>query len=511
MTRSAEALKKRALTRNKTEWDQRKADSGDMQKREDMQKRVEMRKREEIQKREDRERTSPAVIIQKVGIPESRGDERHEDTDMRVQTSVVTTESPRAPKGSTTIPTTTSATLNPGDTSDPLDETGAWKCIGCGNHNFASRHTCNSKTCEEKRPTGTFAPPPRKSKPETRHDESTSKKSVWGQQAGSAKLEQNQDLRRQYLETGGEGMEEDQVIRAKILIERDERKKQTKDLKTKSKMMGKGNTSVELERSPDRNTNGGLTAQKTAKKYDPVAAKLEQNKSLRRQYLETGGEGMEEDQVTRAKILIERDERKKQKKTNDVKTKSKMGKGNTSSLITNGGLTAQKTEDDPVEAKTAATDMVVDGETHKEKKKKRKSLDSAAVSDEDESPKKKKGREDADNGDDDDDDEDAKKSAKKDKKEKRKSKASDADNCEDDDEDAEKSTKKAKMAQKEKREDRDDDESPKKKNKRKASDANKGDDDDDDEDGKKSAKKEKRKARKLKRKSEKQEKQKAKE
>ena len=43
---------------------------------------------------------------------------------------------------------------NPNNIIDPLKEDGAWICPTCGNHNFASRKSCNSKTCKTIRPGG---------------------------------------------------------------------------------------------------------------------------------------------------------------------------------------------------------------------------------------------------------------------------------------------------------------------------------------------------------------------
>ena len=118
---------------------------------------------------------------------------------------------------------------------DPLGEPGAWHCKGCGNKNFPSRSSCHSKTCDEKRPAGVFVPPRYKRPTSSRHDESTSKNQKWPKQADQSTLELNGALRKRYLETGGEGMKEEDVNRAKILIARDERKKDKKKMRSQAK------------------------------------------------------------------------------------------------------------------------------------------------------------------------------------------------------------------------------------------------------------------------------------
>lgn len=122
-------------------------------------------------------------------------------------------------------------------TLDPaLNEPGSWICPGCKNHNFASRNACHSKTCDEKRPAG-IPVPPRFQHPtaKPRHDPDTSKTMKWAEQASTDTVENNQALRKRYKETGGEGMTQADVTRAKLLLERDERKKQKKELKKKKK------------------------------------------------------------------------------------------------------------------------------------------------------------------------------------------------------------------------------------------------------------------------------------
>jgi hypothetical protein len=168
---------------------------------------------------------------------------------------------------------------------DPLSEQGSWKCPGCDNHNFASRSTCNSKTCSETRPAGSLLPIQRHLQPSQqhlipslqrqrpvpapvqqrepnsngkrerepnsnskrpfnnrdkggRHDVNTSKTQSWAVQSDDVTLAQNRELRRKLAESPGgtgEGMDEEEVKRAKTLIARDERKKQKKQEKKDQK------------------------------------------------------------------------------------------------------------------------------------------------------------------------------------------------------------------------------------------------------------------------------------
>jgi hypothetical protein len=225
----------------------------------------------------------------------------------------------------------------------PMDETGAWKCPQCNNHNFASRRVCNSKTCNQRRPSHIPAPPRRdqpgpswrcscgrknyesreicfnnycgrpkpedikKTKKPPRHDESTSKKVVWANQADGASLSKNQDLRKRYLETNGEGMEPEDVERAKILIARDERKSQKKGSLTQTKTSETPDSAVEpIETTTEKK-------QKQNDKEDSKSTR-DKNKALRKRFKETGGEGMKPERIERAKQLIERDERKRLKR-----------------------------------------------------------------------------------------------------------------------------------------------------------------------------------------------------
>ena len=268
---------------------------------------------------------------------------------------------------------------------DPMKEAGAWICPKCSNSNFASRRYCNSKTCDEPRPFNAdydrkrnnnnnnnnirrSSMPPRSSSRNTpsstsrptkvvRHDEATSKKLVWAEQADPKKLSKNQELRQRYLDCGGDGMTQEDIDRAKILLARDERKKskRSKTTATKSsstietKSMDNNTPSSSLvddaidtdnknekEETKETTTSTELNREEAdtskqedkkkeqrreRKKSNDSKSKRDQNAALRRLYLETNGRGMKPDQIERAKLLIARDERKKQKKTEQVSSK----------------------------------------------------------------------------------------------------------------------------------------------------------------------------------------------
>jgi hypothetical protein len=123
---------------------------------------------------------------------------------------------------------------------NPLDEPGSWVCHRCSNHNFPSRNICHSKTCQERRPCGIMKPSKvikidKKRKNVMRHDPKTSKKLKWAEQADASKIAENQELRKRYSESGGEGMAQADIIRAKTLLERDERKRQKKEMNKRRK------------------------------------------------------------------------------------------------------------------------------------------------------------------------------------------------------------------------------------------------------------------------------------
>lgn len=202
----------------------------------------------------------------------------------------------------------------------PLDEEGVWTCVACQYRNFASRAACNGDGCQEKRPEHL----PKPSRPSSsssskklRHDPETSKSLVWSKQADQTTLSKNQELRNKFQETGGEGMEAEEVERAKVLITRDERKRQ-KRLQNKEEAgfvveeEGISKPIVPVKIVP----NGAEPTEIVTK------AQKKLNKRLRKRYLAAGGKGMTEDEVERAKVLIARDERKRAKRASVIEKKN---------------------------------------------------------------------------------------------------------------------------------------------------------------------------------------------
>jgi hypothetical protein len=176
----------------------------------------------------------------------------------------------------------------------------------------------------------------------SRHDKETSKKLVWNRQADTKTLSKNQELRQRYKETSGEGMDAADVERAKLLIARDQRKQEKKTKKnkktegaptetsaadptkssetTKEKVVGTSTPAKAQEEKAvkandsSKATSSTTTNTKGKKKSSEAQAKRDQNKALRKLYLETDGKGMREDQIERAKLLIARDEKKKERR-----------------------------------------------------------------------------------------------------------------------------------------------------------------------------------------------------
>jgi hypothetical protein len=142
-----------------------------------------------------------------------------------------------------------------------------------------------------------------------RHDEATSKTLIWADQANAATVNQNQDLRKRYLESYGKGMTQEEIDRAKILVTRDERKRKRKKAEKKNEILPE-----------DTANNGTRKKERKVNKSNTPSSKSQRdkNKSLRKLYHKTGGKGMKENQIERAKQLLERDERKKKRRAEIV-------------------------------------------------------------------------------------------------------------------------------------------------------------------------------------------------
>ena len=107
-----------------------------------------------------------------------------------------------------------------------------WACPSCGNLNWAKRAVCNSKTCDERRP-GAGGSTRKKGGGGRAHKKAKQAWTdpavarAWAPQADAATVARNQDLRAQYQADPGAMSEADRA-RAKMLIERDARKKAKK-------------------------------------------------------------------------------------------------------------------------------------------------------------------------------------------------------------------------------------------------------------------------------------------
>mmetsp|Transcript_5488 Transcript_5488/g.8367 ORF Transcript_5488/g.8367 Transcript_5488/m.8367 type:complete len:253 (-) Transcript_5488:235-993(-) len=235
MPRSADAIRRRAEKRNRTIAEQRRADAEDWKKQ--AERAAAATGGETNSKKRQKTIQKPSSLQSDKQSPPSSNGNSTKDANPSVKSAeahglkerpIGNTKPDDTCKDSSAVEKQLQSTNSV--TPNPLDEPGAWLCSKCGNHNFASRNSCHSKTCDEKRPDGVFVPPRQKKKP-VRHDPATSRKHEWGEQADEDKIARNQFLRKQYLETGGDGMTEEDISRAKLLLERDARKKQKKSMK----------------------------------------------------------------------------------------------------------------------------------------------------------------------------------------------------------------------------------------------------------------------------------------
>ena len=99
----------------------------------------------------------------------------------------------------------------------------------------------------------------------------------WAKQATPEQIERNATLRKQYLETNGEGMSEEDVQRAKALILRDERKKAKKAERAKMKLENAAAAKKKKDESSKSKSSKKKEKQKHKKeKPESVDAKIEQ-------------------------------------------------------------------------------------------------------------------------------------------------------------------------------------------------------------------------------------------
>mmetsp|Transcript_5725 Transcript_5725/g.9035 ORF Transcript_5725/g.9035 Transcript_5725/m.9035 type:complete len:351 (-) Transcript_5725:132-1184(-) len=339
MPRSEEAILRRALKRQRTEEEQRRADRLDMFKQ---QERSNAKAMKEVNKSRGRQLPSKDMETNNHAYRQELGTGKE---------PWIPTKDPMKEPGAWTCPKCQnsnfasrrfcfSKTCNEprpsslGSTQNASD--GSWICPACSNLNYSSRKVCFSKSCGQRKPiVGSPLAHQRSDRVETkkrpRHDGETSKKLIWANQADSEKLSKNQELRQRYLETGGEGMTQEDRERAEILVARDERKKAKKSKKTlktsdetatatassNSTVFTDANTEDATEpeqEQRDSDQPDRLVLGKDKNKKSNSKAKRDKNNALRQLYLETQGKGMRTDQIERAMLLIARDERKRKKR-----------------------------------------------------------------------------------------------------------------------------------------------------------------------------------------------------
>ena len=177
-----------------------------------------------------------------------------------------------------------------------------WICGGCGNNNFLQREGCNTHGCEQRRPADAAgvskAGPNFKQRRLNKAGEKTKGDGgfgvgelVWSEQAGPERIEYNMKVKVMYKETKGEGMKEEDVQRARVLIERDERKAAKKEKKVGKKGGNKkaGNTAK---------PNAPASAAKPAAKPEVVA---EETTATKKKYASKASTAVEE--MTQEKVV----------------------------------------------------------------------------------------------------------------------------------------------------------------------------------------------------------------
>ncbi|GMI42411.1 hypothetical protein TeGR_g4565 [Tetraparma gracilis] len=166
----------------------------------------------------------------------------------------------------------------------------SWACPACGNDNFARREVCNSKTCTQARPAGLApaAPPPPAAA-------GGGGRGVWiCRGCGNDNF-----MAREVCNTKGCGVERPDDAAPQPAGAGPNYKKRREHKKAAS---GKG--------------AGGLGEGEKTLDWAPQAGpeKIAENQRLKEEYARTGGEGMEEGQRERARVLVERERRKREKK-----------------------------------------------------------------------------------------------------------------------------------------------------------------------------------------------------
>ena len=137
----------------------------------------------------------------------------------------------------------------------------------------------------------TVTPPRKKTKKSAKHkikrsgagnnkNQQPAPAAKWAKQATQDQIERNAQLRKQYLETKGEGMNEEDVQRAKALILRDERKKAKKAERAKMKVENAAAAKKKKKKKKDESSTSAIAEKKkhncSQEKAESVDAKIEQ-------------------------------------------------------------------------------------------------------------------------------------------------------------------------------------------------------------------------------------------
>ena len=202
MARSKEAIRRRALKRNRTEQEQRIIDGKDLNKDEGMTKskksKINDAKKMDTKPFSGKQSEKTAFVI----TPGTAILETDDKKENQANSKKTLEYNKTLEKGNDKHVSLKSNEKN----AVKRNPVSRWKCPKCEKFNMAFKNKCKATTnCTGRRPINR-----------------------WSDQANPLRLERNQLLRQQYRETGGEGMAESEIVRAKILLERDERKRQKK-------------------------------------------------------------------------------------------------------------------------------------------------------------------------------------------------------------------------------------------------------------------------------------------
>jgi hypothetical protein len=350
MARSEEALKRRAEKRQRTDTEQRLADRIDMRKQQEKAQGGATKIHQSSSNSPNRKQPQSPVCDshngsvtnntgdgrKNGGNPKCRSQEFSHDRHALPRPYVAKGEDDGDNRHSQSQSGVTNATKNTDeDTMKDLRQSDAPPSHGhnakCTDDSRKRKSEMEDQPCEGVRD----APPQQRHRqPLSRHDEARSKKLVWAPQGDPIRISRNRELRLRFQETKGMGMDETDVQRAKVLIARDERKKVRNVTKIKpiagTEVPKPGDAPTRRDETATRPDSQEVPSKqeegKSKKAAAEARAKRDRNNALRKLYYDTGGIGMKEEHAERAKTLIDRAERKRQRRGNSRVDKSDTGK-----------------------------------------------------------------------------------------------------------------------------------------------------------------------------------------